>query len=140
MIKLFWDIVFGYIELNKFDMNFISFVSNNFDALITLLVLAMSILLFIKNTIAAELTGLLCVGIFIVTGVLTPEKALAGFGSPSLITLMGLFAVSSALFKSGALDRVRELISSENVKTPRKLISLIAVSYTHLTLPTICSV
>ena len=44
--------------------------------------------------------------------VLTPEKALAGFGSPSLITLMGLFAVSSALFKSGALDRVRELISS----------------------------
>ena len=38
---------------------------------------------------------------------------------------MGLFAVSSALFKSGALDRVRELISSENIKTPRKLISLI---------------
>ena len=107
-------------------MNLISFVSNNFDALITVLVLAMSIILFIKNTIAPELTGLLCVGIFIATGVLTPEKALAGFGSPSLITLMGLFAVSSALFKSGALDRVRELISSENVKTPRKLISLIA--------------
>lgn len=75
--------------------------------------------------IAPELTGLLCVGIFIVTGVLTPEKALSGFGSPSLITLMGLFAVSSALFKSGALDRVRELISSENIKTPRKLILLI---------------
>ena len=40
---------------------------------------------------------------------------------------MGLFAVSSALFKSGALDRVRELISSENIKTPRRLISLITV-------------
>ena len=39
---------------------------------------------------------------------------------------MGLFAVSSALFKSGALDRVRELISSESIRTPRKLISLIA--------------
>ena len=106
-------------------MNPISFFSNNFDAIITVLVLFLSLVLFIRNTIAPELTGLLCVGIFIATGVLTPEKALAGFGSPSLITLMGLFAVSSALFKSGALDRVRELISSENIKTPRKLILLI---------------
>ena len=106
-------------------MNLISLFSNNFNALITVLVLFLSLILFIRNSIAPELTGLLCVGIFIVTGVLTPEKALAGFGSPSLITLMGLFAVSSALFKSGALDRVRELISSENIKTPRKLISLI---------------
>ena len=106
-------------------MNLISFFSNNFDASITVLVLFLSLILFIRNTIAPELTGLLCVGIFIVTGVLTPEKALAGFGSPSLITLMGLFAVSSALFKSGALDRVREIISSEDIKTPRKLISLI---------------
>ena len=106
-------------------MNLISFFSNNLDALITVLVLFLSLILFIRNTIAPELTGLLCVGIFIVTGVLTPEKALSGFGSPSLITLMGLFAVSSALFKSGALDRVRELISSENIQTPRKLILLI---------------
>ncbi len=106
-------------------MNLISFFSNNLEALITVLVLLLSIILFIRNTIAPELTGLLCVGIFIITGVLTPEKALSGFGSPSLITLMGLFAVSSALFKSGALDRVRELISSENIKTPRRLILLI---------------
>ncbi len=120
-----WPFVYRYIELNKFDMNLISFFSNNLDALITVLVLFLSLILFIRNTIAPELTGLLCVGIFIVTGVLTPEKALSGFGSPSLITLMGLFAVSSALFKSGALDRVRELISSENIKTPRKLIFLI---------------
>ena len=120
-----WPFVYRYIELNKFDMNLISFFSNNLDALITVLVLFLSLILFIRNTIAPELTGLLCVGIFIVTGVLTPEKALSGFGSPSLITLMGLFAVSSALFKSGALDRVRELISSENIKTPRKLILLI---------------
>ena len=124
-MKLFWPLVYRYIELNKFDMNLISFFSNNLDALITVLVLFLSLILFIRNTIAPELTGLLCVGIFIVTGVLTPEKALSGFGSPSLITLMGLFAVSSALFKSGALDRVRELISSENIKTPRKLILLI---------------
>ena len=106
-------------------MNFISLLINNFDASITVFVLILSIVLFIRNTIAPELTGLLCVGIFIATGVLTPQKALSGFGSPALITLMGLFAVSSALFKSGALDRVRELIASDNIRTPRRLIALL---------------
>ena len=106
-------------------MNLVSFLSNNYDALITVIVLFLSIILFIKNTIAPELTGLLCVAIFIATGVLTPQKALSGFGSPSLITLMGLFAVSAALFKSGALDRVRELIASDNIKTSRRFIAFL---------------
>ena len=106
-------------------MNFVSLLINNFDASITVFVLILSIVLFIRNTIAPELTGLLCVGIFIATGVLTPQKALSGFGSPALITLMGLFAVSSALFKSGALDRVRELIASDSIRTPRRLIALL---------------
>ena len=107
-------------------MDFISFFSDNYDALITVLVLFLSIILFIKNSIAPELNGLLCVAIFIATGVLTPQKALAGFGSPSLITLMGLFAVSSALFKSGALDRVREIIASQRISTTRRFIALLA--------------
>ncbi len=106
-------------------MNLVFFLSNNQDALITVIVLFLSIILFIKNTIAPELTGLLCVAIFIATGVLTPQKALSGFGSPSLITLMGLFAVSAALFKSGALDRVRELIASDNIKTSRRFIAFL---------------
>ena len=107
-------------------MNLVSFFSDNYDALITVLVLLLSIILFIKNTIAPELTGLLCVAIFIATGVLSPQKALSGFGSPSLITLMGLFAVSSALFKSGALDRVREMIASDSIRTTRRLIAFLA--------------
>ena len=107
-------------------MNIISFFSDNYDALITVIVLFLSIFLFIKNTIAPELTGLLCVAIFIATGVLTPQKALSGFGSPSLVTLMGLFAVSSALFKSGALDRVREIIASDYIRTSRRFIAFLA--------------
>ena len=108
-------------------MSLTAFFSENHDALITVLVLSLSIFLFIKNTIVPELTGLLTVAIFIVTGVLTPEKALAGFGSPSLITLMGLFSISSALVKSGSLDRVRELLASESIKTSKRFITLLAL-------------
>ena len=107
-------------------MSLIAFFSENYDALITVLVLSLSIFLFIRNTIVPELTGLLAVAIFIVTGVLTPQKALSGFGSPSLITLMGLFSISSALVKSGSLDRVRELLASESIKTSKRFITLLA--------------
>ena len=57
---------------------------------------------------------------------LNPQEALAGFGSPALITLLGLFPVSAALFKSGALDRLRALIASERIRSSRRLIALMA--------------
>ena len=99
---------------------------NDPKALITLAVLMLAVVLFISGALAPELTGLLSLGLLIVTGVLTPPEALAGFGSPALITLMGLFPVSAALFKSGALDRLRALIASDRIRSPRRLIALMA--------------
>ena len=96
------------------------------QALITLAVLVLAVVLFISGALAPELTGLLSLGLLVATGVLTPPEALAGFGSPALITLMGLFPVSAALFKSGALDRLRALIASERIRSPRRLIALMA--------------
>ena len=104
-----------------------SAVLQNPQALITLGVLFLAVVLFISSALAPELTGLLSLALLIASGVLTPQKALAGFGSPALITLMGLFAVSAALFKSGALDRLRELIASERIRTPRRLIALLGL-------------
>ena len=96
------------------------------QALISLAVLVLAVVLFISGALAPELTGLLSVGLLMATGVLAPQEALAGFGSPALITLLGLFPVSAALFKSGALDRLRALIASERIRTPRRLIALMA--------------
>ena len=98
----------------------------NPQALITLAVLALAVVLFITGVIAPELTGLLSLSLLIATGVLNPQEALAGFGSPALITLLGLFPVSAALFKSGALDRLRALIASERIRSPRRLVALMA--------------
>ena len=98
----------------------------NPHALITLAILGLAIVLFISGVLAPELTGLLSLGLLMTSGVLSPQEALAGFGSPALITLMGLFPVSAALFKSGALDRLRALIASEHIRSPRRLIALMA--------------
>ena len=99
----------------------------NGDALVTLAVLLIAVALFISGAMAPELVGLLSVSLLMIGGVLTPLQALGGFGSPALITLMGLFAVSAALFRSGALDRLRELIASERIRTPRRMVGLLTL-------------
>jgi di/tricarboxylate transporter len=95
-------------------------------ALITLLVLAGSVVLFISGALAPEVTGLLAAGLLMATGVLDAKEAVAGFGSPALVTLIGLFALSAGLFRSGALDRLRGLIGSDAVRTPKRMITLIS--------------
>jgi di/tricarboxylate transporter len=95
------------------------------DALITLLVLLGSMALFISGALAAEVTGLLAAGLLMATGVLDAKEAVSGFGSPALITLIGLFALSAGLFRSGALDRLRGLIGSDAVRSPKRMITLI---------------
>ena len=94
-------------------------------ALITLLVLAGSIVLFVSGWLAPELTGLLAAAVLMAAGVLTPAEAVAGFGSPALITLMGLFAISAGLFRSGGLDRLRALIGSDAVRSPKRMIAVL---------------
>ncbi|NDD70068.1 MAG: SLC13 family permease, partial [Synechococcaceae bacterium WB9_4xC_028] len=53
------------------------------QALITLAVLLLAVVLFVTGWLAPELTGLLSVALLVSSGVLTPEQGLAGFGSPA---------------------------------------------------------
>ena len=95
-------------------------------SLITLAVLLLSISLFVWAVIPPEITGLLAVGLLMATGVLKPGEALDGFGSPALLTVMALFALSAGLFKSGALDGLRGLIGSDAIRTPKRMIVLLS--------------
>ena len=97
-------------------------------ALTTLLVLAGSIVLFVTGWLAPEITGLLAAALLIVGGVLKPSEALEGFGSPALITLMGLFALSAGLLRSGGLDRLRALIGSDAVRSPKRMIAVMVAA------------
>ncbi|MGB7565489.1 MAG: SLC13 family permease [Prochlorococcaceae cyanobacterium] len=92
--------------------------------LITLVVFAGAIVLFVTGWLAPEVTGLLAMALLVAFKVLKPDEAVQGFGSPALITLIGLFAVSAGLFRSGGLDRLRALIGSDAVRTPQRMITL----------------
>ncbi|AFY27536.1 SLC13 family permease [Cyanobium gracile] len=92
--------------------------------LITLAVFVGAMVLFVTGWLAPEVTGLLAAALLVSFQVLKPDEAVQGFGSPALVTLMGLFAVSAGLFRSGGLDRLRALIGSEAVRSPRRMIAL----------------
>ncbi|MYE21834.1 MAG: SLC13 family permease, partial [Synechococcus sp. SB0662_bin_45] len=63
------------------------------DALITLLILALAVVLFITSVLPPEVVGLLAMGLLMASGVLSPAEALAGFASPAVITLLAMFAL-----------------------------------------------
>ncbi|SBO41863.1 conserved membrane protein of unknown function [Cyanobium sp. NIES-981] len=87
--------------------------------------MALSVVLFISGWLPPEITGLLAMGLLMASGVLKPAEAVEGFGSPALLTLMGLFALSAGLFRSGGLDRLRGMIGSDAVRSPRRMILLL---------------
>ncbi|MFO8237045.1 MAG: SLC13 family permease [Prochlorococcaceae cyanobacterium] len=95
------------------------------SGVITLAVLATAIVLFVGGWLAPEIVAISAAGLLIATGVLEPGQALAGFGSPALITLLGMFVLSQGLLHSGALDRLRELLSSPRIRSQQQLVALL---------------
>ena len=97
------------------------------SAALTAVLLVLAIATFIGGWLAPELVALTAAALLIATGVLTPAEALAGFGSPALITLLGLFVLANGLLHSGALDRLRELLASPRIRTPTQLMAVLGL-------------
>jgi di/tricarboxylate transporter len=72
--------------------------------LITLLVLALVIFLFIKEVIPPDSVVLLALIVLVITGVLSPSEAFSGFGSDFIVTLAAIFMVSSVIQENGVVD------------------------------------
>lgn len=69
-------------------------------------ILAVSMILFIKDLIAAEMVAMLAVLVLILTQVLTTQEAFLGFGDPALITIGCVFVLSAGLVRTGVVDFV----------------------------------
>ena len=98
----------------------------NGDALVTLGALLLAVVLFISGAIAPELVGLLSVSLLMIEGA-DPTASPERLRQSSLDHADGPVAVSAALFRSGALDRLRELIASERIRSSRRMIGLLTL-------------
>ncbi|HNS12783.1 MAG TPA: SLC13 family permease [Bacteroidia bacterium] len=73
---------------------------------IVLGLLVVAILLFSWEKIGVDVVTLFLLVILIITGILTPAEAFAGFGSDFIILLGAIFIISAALQETGILDLV----------------------------------
>lgn len=74
------------------------------DAIITLCVIAVAVILFATEIISIDLVALLIILTLVISGVITPEQGVEGFSNPATITVAFMFVLSAALLKTGALQ------------------------------------
>jgi di/tricarboxylate transporter len=64
-------------------------------------ILLAAVVLFVTGWMRMDMTALLVLGLLAITGVLTPAQAFAGFSSPAVITVGGMFVISASLARTG---------------------------------------
>ena len=74
-------------------------------AVITLIVLVAAAVLFISEKIPVPLTAMLCLAVLVLTGIVTPADAIAGFSNSTVILLISMILVGGALLRPASPKR-----------------------------------
>ncbi len=96
---------------------------------ITLILLLVAVALFATEKLPVDVVGLLLVIGLVMTGVLTVQEGVSGFGDNIIITIGGLFVLTGGLVKTGLVDLIgRRLyrISGDNEFVLTALIMVVA--------------
>lgn len=81
------------------------------DLIIVLVILGVALALFISDRVRLDLVALIVVAALALSGVLTPQQALAGFADPLVVMIAALFVVSGAMVDTGLAASVGNWIA-----------------------------
>lgn len=95
-------------------------------AIITLIILVVAIILFMTEKIPVNLTVMLTMTVLVLTGLVTPEDAVSGFASKTILMLIGVVIVGSALFETGVTDMIAGTVT-KFAKTEKQMIMSVFV-------------
>jgi di/tricarboxylate transporter len=104
-----------------------NYASIDMQILIVLVILLVSIILFVTELVAADLVALGIIISLTLTGILTPEEAIAGFSNPALITVAAMFVLSAGLLRTGAVGFLGKKILQISGKDEKKLLLSVLV-------------
>lgn len=98
---------------------------------ITLAILVAAIVLFITERLRVDVVAVCVLLALMLTGILTTEEALAGFSSPSVLSIAFLFIVGGAVFQTGLAavigDRILKIGGTDETRLLVILMVTIAV-------------
>jgi len=86
--------------------------------------LLITMLLFVTEWLRLDITALLVVLTLIVTGLLTPNEALAGFADPIVLMIAGLFVVGNGLYRTGLAHALGRALTRIGGQSEPRLVAL----------------
>jgi di/tricarboxylate transporter len=106
----------------------------NADTLLTFGILAAAIALFLSERVRSDLVALLVVAALGLSGVLTPQQAFSGFGSPAVAIMVSIFVLAEGLRLTGVTDRVGALLLRLGGRSEGRLATVVMLAGAFLAL------
>ena len=95
-------------------------------ATLTIIILICAVISFLLEKIPVNMTVMLTLIALVLTRLVTPKEAVAGFASTTILMLIGVVIVGSALFETGVCDKIASVVT-RFAKTERQMIMAILV-------------
>ena len=94
---------------------------------LTFLILGATIFTFMTNRVRSDLVALLSLLAFVMTDILTPAEALAGFSNSVVLMIAGLFVVGAGILRTGLAGMAGKLLLKWSGDSELKLFVLLLV-------------
>jgi di/tricarboxylate transporter len=88
------------------------------------IILVAAIALLVSEKVPTDLTAIGILVVLMISGIVSPAQALAGFSNPAIITVAVLFVVSRGLVRTGSLDFITASVMKFSRANPRRLLFL----------------
>jgi di/tricarboxylate transporter len=90
-----------------------------------LLILVVALILFSFEWVSADVVALGILILLILTGLLPPDKAFAGFGSDTVMLILGLLILAATLIRTGVVDLVGRGILRRTGTSPNRMLLVV---------------
>ncbi|WP_338754651.1 SLC13 family permease [Bacillus sp. FJAT-52991] len=94
---------------------------------LTFVILGITIVLFMMNRLRTDLVAMLSLLALVLTGILDPTEAFAGFSNSVVIMLAGLFIVGAGIFRTGLAQMAGNLLLRFSGDSEKRLFVLLLV-------------
>src|SRR6476659_5470625 len=102
--------------------------------IITFVVLAAALVLFISDRLPADLVALLVVVALGVTGVLTPVEAFSGFSRSAVITIISIYVLAESLQRTGVTEQAGNILQRLGGRSELSLVVIVMAAGALLSL------
>lgn len=104
----------------------------SWEATYVLILVVVALVLFATDALRVDVIALILLLALVIPGVLTAERALAGFGSDTLLTLASLFILTEGVQRTGLVERIGLRLASFGGQNPNGFMRLLVLAGTAI--------